>query len=128
MQISGQIKRYLFIFGVVIIATYSIYDLNTHKFSCDEWANSFKDKKGFNLVLTKKKNNYSRDAYFYGIDLSTKEPIEFYDGSGWIAQNFDKFNVGDTLIKNIGKYTITIKRKGKIIQVPFICDKTYADK
>lgn len=99
------------------------------EFSCDEWADSFKEDKMFHLVLDKKETNTGRDVYFYGIDLSTKNYIEFYDGSGWIAGNFDKFNIGDTLIKNKGKYTIIIKRKGKVILIPFECnDKIYSDK
>jgi hypothetical protein len=99
------------------------------EFTCDEWANSFRDDKKFNLVLTKKENNYSRDSYFYGIDLNSNETTEFYDGSGWIAHSFDKFKIGDTLIKRPGRYTIIIKRKGKTVSVPFECSgKIYIDK
>lgn len=99
------------------------------EFSCDEWANDFRDNAKFNLVLTGKENNYSRDAYFYGVDLYNKESTKFYDGGGWIAYNFAKFKIGDTLIKNSGKYTIIIKRKGTTILVPFKCSgKVYIDK
>jgi hypothetical protein len=91
-------------------------------YSCDEAAKSFKDDYQFHLVLKEKENHMSNDSYFYGVDLETKENTRFYDGSGWIALNFDKFKIGDTLIKDIGKYTITIKRTGKTILIPYVCD------
>ncbi|MGZ3872272.1 MAG: hypothetical protein ACXVJD_05110 [Mucilaginibacter sp.] len=128
MQISDQTKRYLLVYGIFIAILYIIYDATSNKFTCDKWANDFRDNNGFNLVLTKKTNNNSRNAYLDGVDLTNKETTEFHDGSGWIAHNFDKFNIGDTLTKKIGKYTIVIKRKGKTILIPFECDKIYRDR
>jgi hypothetical protein len=91
--------------------------------SGDEIAKSFRDDKSFHLVLVKKEEKSDeREAYFYGIDLETKTNTEFYDGSGWMAENFDKFKIGDTLIKDKGKYSITIKRAGKTILIPYIFD------
>ncbi len=99
-----------------------------HDASCDKIAKDFKDNAQFHLVLTEKENHHSRDAFFYGIDLKTKkENTKFYDGSGWIAQNFDKFKVGDTLIKDAGKYTIIIKRGKKAILIPYVCQKYISD-
>jgi len=127
MEISDHSKKYLILFGILLIIVYFIYDSSTNKFTCDGWAKDFRDNKKFNLVLTHKVNNYSRNAYLYGKDLTNEESTEFYDGGGWIAQNFNKFKIGDTLIKKLGKYTIMIKRKGETILIPFECDKIYQD-
>ncbi len=99
------------------------------KFSCDKLAEDFKNNKTFNLVLHKKYNNYnSRDAYLYGSDIQTGYDTEFYDGTGYIAHNLDKFIVCDTLIKKAGQYSIIIKRGSKTILLPFSCvDKVYKD-
>jgi hypothetical protein len=98
-------------------------------FTCDNWANGFRDGDEFHLILAKKENGNSRDSYFYGTDLKYKGPTRYIDGGGWIERNFDKFKIGDTLIKDIGKYTIVIKRKGKTILLPFECNgKIYKDK
>lgn len=129
MQISDQTKRYLLVYGIFVVILYFICNAGSNNFSCDEWANSIRDEEEFNLVLTKKTNNNSRNAYLDGVDLTNKETTEFHDGSGWIAHNFDKFKIGDTLTKKIGEYTIVIKREGKIIPIPFRCDnKIYEDK
>jgi len=129
MELSDQAQKYLILFGVLLVIVFVIYDASSNKFTCDGWANDFKEHQSFNLVLSKKENNYSRDAYLYGIDLKNKQPTEFYDGGGWIARNFDIFKIGDSLIKDKGKYTIIIKRKGKTILVPFKCGSNiYVDK
>jgi hypothetical protein len=98
-------------------------------FTCDNWANGFRDTDEFHLVLTKKEIDDGRNVYFYGIGLKYGQPIKYHDDDSWIAHNFDKFTIGDTLIKDIGKYTIIIKRKGKTILLPFECNgKIYQDK
>jgi hypothetical protein len=128
MQISDQNKRYLVALGSLIVVAFFIYKMSSNKFSCDEWANDFRDNANFHLILTKKEtNNYSRGAYFYGIDLKNKQPTMYYDRSAWMAHNLDKFKIGDTLLKDVGRYGITIKRKGKIILIPFECGKVYVD-
>lgn len=128
MEISEQARRYLAVIGILIIIVLLIYHSSSNTFTCDKWANDFRDDAQFNLVLTKKENSHSRDAYFYGIDVASKKNTEYYDGGGWIAQNFSKFEIGDTLTKERGKYTIIIKRAGKILLIPFECDKVYSDK
>lgn len=129
MQISDQYQRYLLALGSLIVVVYFIYYASTDNFTCDGWANDFRDSKEFHLILIKKENNQSRDAYFYGIDLKNKENTKFHDGGGWIARNFEKFNIGDTLLKDVGKYSIIIKREGKTILIPFKCgEKIYIDK
>ena len=98
-------------------------------FSCDEWASNFRDDETFKLVLEKKYNSESRDVYFYGKDIESKKEIEYREGGGWLAHNFDKFQVGDTLIKDKGKYTIFIKRNGRTTSLLLECGgKIYVDK
>ncbi len=98
------------------------------EFSCDEWANDFRDSKEFNMILTKKKNHMSRDVSLYGVDPKTKKDVDFVDGSGWIQLNLDSFKIGDTITKKIGKYTIVIKRRGSIKLLRFECGgKIYRD-
>jgi hypothetical protein len=91
--------------------------------SCDELAANFKNEEQFHMVLIKKENNNSRNTYLYGIDLNTKEKVTYLDGSGWLEDNFEKFKIGDTLIKDLGKYSIVIKRNGKTILIPCVCDR-----
>jgi hypothetical protein len=121
MEISDQIKRYLLVYGIVFLGIFMLYYDSKHQFTCDKWANNFKDKEEFHLVLTGK-NNTGRDAYLDGKDLRNKKQIEYHEDSGWIEDCIDTFRVGDTLIKDIGKYCIIIKRKGKTISIPFSCD------
>jgi len=104
--------------------------MSQNKSNGDEAANDFKDHVKLNLVLKKIANpGNDRGVYFYGTDLSDGESTEFSDEGGWIALNLDKFKIGDTLIKPIGKYNIFIKRKGKRFSIPFILDgKCYIDK
>jgi hypothetical protein len=131
MEISDQAKKYLIVFGwlLIIIILFFIYESGSHKFSCDEWANDFRDNVQFNMLLTKKSNSYSRGTYFYGIDVENKEPTEFQDGGGWTEDIFDRLVIGDTILKIKGKYTLIIKSRGKKFEIPFKCGgKIYADK
>jgi hypothetical protein len=130
-ELPYNTNKYLLVFGSLLIIIIFLYlaSSNSNKFSCDVWANDFRDNAKFHLVLAEKENHESRDAYFYGTELHTKDRVRFYDGGGWIAGNFDKFRIGDTLIKDAGKYTIIIKRKGKTVLIPFECNgKIYDDK
>ena len=94
--------------------------------TCDEIAKSFRDDEQFHLVLTEK-NHKGREAHLYGIDLKYKQETEFFDDSGWIEETFDKFQIGDTLLKDLGKYTIIIKRGHKTIKIPYECEKFQGD-
>lgn len=126
MQLSLLVKRNLYLFGILFLIVFVVFFQRTHKFSCDAWANDFMKVEKFSLILTEKKAQASPDVYLTGIDVINKAKIEYHDSSGWIARNIDKFNIGDTLTKDIGKYAILIKRKNQIISIPCDCDgKTY---
>jgi len=129
MQIPENAKPYLqAVGGILFLALIIWWESKQPKFSCDAWAKSVKDDMEFGMILTKKENsNHSRNSDFYGIDINNKLTTEFHDGGGWISRNFDKFDIGDTIIKNKGEYTITIKRKGKTIPIYFECDRVYRD-
>jgi hypothetical protein len=108
---------------------YFLYDSNHNKFTCNKWANDFRNDVKVNLILKKKINNSdSRNVYLYGYNMETKHSTVFFDGGGWMSRNLDKFHIGDTIIKQKGKYTIYIKRKDQVISIPFKCDKIYFDR
>jgi hypothetical protein len=99
-------------------------------FDCDTWANGYRDNSEANIVLNKIKQN-GTSMYLYGSDVVTGKPTEFYEGSGWISEIHNQFNIGDTIIKKKGSYLTTIRRKNKIIVIPLTCDETgkvYKDK
>ena len=129
MHNSEMGKTYLsMFFGLLIVITIIYIASKEPKFSCDEWAKGFRDNFHCNIILTKK--DYGGGiATFSGIDMKSKKNVECEDGSKWLIDNFEKFNIGDTVVKNQGQYTVTIKRKGKIIIIPFTCNsKVYTDK
>jgi hypothetical protein len=129
MENLNRNGMYLLIVGVIAFLIYFIFGIGNKPFSCDVWAENVKNNKEFHLILTGKYNhNQSRDSYLYGIDLKTNQKTEYYDGSGWITRNLEKFYIGDTLVKAKGKYSIIIKRKSKTITVPFECDRIYNDR
>lgn len=128
MEISEQYKRYIFVYGFLVMIVILIYLASTEKkFSCDDWANGFKQNFQCNIVLTDKDNGTAITT-LTGIDLETKRIINCDDESKWLRDNFDSFKVGDTIIKNKGQYTILVKRKNLKIVIPFTCDnKVYKD-
>jgi hypothetical protein len=115
--------RALAIAPIVLIAFYFIS--REPKFSCDDYAKGFRDDYECHLILSHK--SQSSITYFFGTDLYTHQSTDVKDGSKWISKNFDKFHKGDTIIKNKGEYTITIKRKGAVIDIPFECGRIYPD-
>ena len=128
MEISHQIKIYLRTLGALALIVYCLYSGSHDKFDCDDWANVYKAKQ-FNMVLSKKEEHYGREVYFYGTDLVSGKLAEFEEGGGWLSLNFDKFIIGDTLIKQKGYYTTVIKRNGKTIFIKMNCGKKiYPDK
>jgi hypothetical protein len=98
--------------------------LSCKSYTCDDFANDFKNDQSFHLKLLSKKHE-GRNVFFEGTDLVSKQKIEHRDGGGFIITVYDKFNIGDTLIKQKGKYQIIIIRKGKKIIIPYECGKTY---
>jgi len=118
-----QIKALLAV-PVVFIAMFFIS--KEPKFSCDNYAKDFKNTYECHIVLSHK-NESNGISYLFGTDLSTHDETHVEDGSKWIYENFEKFHKGDTIIKNKGEYSITIKRKGKTILIPFKCDRVYPD-
>ena len=125
MKVSDGVKLYIKIFGILLFIVYLIYSDSTAQFTCDKWANNFKNKEQFHLILTSKNTN-NKIGYLKGLDIVSKQYTEYEDGGGWIAQNIDTFKIGDTLIKKLGKYSVIIKRKDKTISLPFKCeDKIY---
>lgn len=97
-------------------------------YSCDTVAASFRDNYECNLLVQKIQDG-SPYTYFYGIDLTSHKQTQVADGSKHIRDYLEMFAVGDSVIKKKGNYTITIKRKGKVILIPYKCnDKEYLDK
>ncbi len=122
-HLEGKIKTLL---AVPIIFSVIYWISKEPKFSCDSYAGNFKNNYECHLVLTKIETG-SGSITFYGTDLKTKLPISVTDYSKHINDNIENFKIGDTVIKNKGQYTITIKRGDKKILVPFICDREYPD-
>ncbi|RFZ92538.1 hypothetical protein D0C36_14020 [Mucilaginibacter conchicola] len=116
--------RALAVAPIVFIALYFIS--REPKFSCDDYAKGFRDDYECHLILSHKSDDHIF-AYFFGTDLYTHQSTDVKDGSKWISKNFDKFRKGDTIIKNKGEYTITIKRKGEVVSIPFECNRIYPD-
>ncbi len=127
MGIPEQTKTYLSIlFGLIAALIMAYFAVREPKFSCDNFADDFKENFSGNLILMSKKFG-GGIATLSGIDLSTKNKVNNEDYTKWLIDNFDKFKIGDTIIKKKGKYTIIIKRKGQMVEIPFECDKVYKD-
>ncbi|MET4010603.1 hypothetical protein ABIB62_000414 [Mucilaginibacter sp. UYP25] len=88
--------------------------------NCDQIAAMLKDRVEYNFVLTDLDIN-GHDAYMEGIDLKDNLNKSFLEGSGWIARNSSKFIIGDTIYKQKGQYSITIRRKKKTLVLPCQC-------
>jgi hypothetical protein len=114
----------LFAAPVIFIAMFFIS--KEPKFSCDNYAKAFNKTYECHMILSHK-NESNGISYLFGADLRTHKQTHVEDGSKWIYKNFEKFHKGDTIIKNRGEYTITIKRNGATILIPFKCDRVYPD-
>jgi hypothetical protein len=126
--LSDNLKTYLTVTFVFTFIVFGIIKMSTGtKFSCDGWANNFKDSFQCNIVLHEKKRN-AGIVTLSKFDLEKKGMVECNDYTKWIGDNFEKFHKGDTIIKRKGEYSSTIKRKNKTIVIPFECDKVYVDK
>src|SRR5689334_10675193 len=99
MNLSEQLRRYLSVFGILAVAVIIFYVTSKQKpFSCDDWANNFRNNFQCSLVLTSK--DYGGGvATFKGVDIQSKAVVAVEDDSKWIIDNFEKFNIGDTVIK-----------------------------
>ena len=128
MNLSEQLRRYLSVLSFLLVGILIFYIASKQKkFSCDDWANDFKNNFQCRLVLTKKEYG-GGIATLTGVDLKSNKVIAVEDGSKWIIDNFEKFNIGDTVIKDKGKYTILIKRNRQKIIIQMTCnDKVYTD-
>jgi hypothetical protein len=128
MEFSEQTKTYLSVCGIFGLIIYFIICLaKSPNLDCDERANDFKNDFSCNIILTQKENDAGM-ATLTGIDILTKKTNDYVDGSKWLIDNFEKFKIGDTVIKPKGQFTITVKSKNKTTKIFFRCgDKVYDD-
>jgi ribosomal protein L36 len=122
MRISDQDKIFIKIFLAVLWGVLGLYVMVKNQFTCDGWANNFRDSFNCNIVLTQKSFG-SGIATLKGIDLVTKKEVTTEEGTKWLIDNFDTLKIGDTIIKKRGKYTILIKRKGRVFVIPMTCNE-----
>ncbi|MBD1392480.1 hypothetical protein [Mucilaginibacter glaciei] len=90
-------------------------------FSCEAWSNDFKTHDEFDIILKDIYHN-GRNVHLSGINPKTHGNVEYYNGGGWISHNIKQFEIGDTIRKDIGKYTIFVNRKGYKKKILFQCE------
>lgn len=78
----------------------------------------WKDKVNLQIVITDKSDK-QRDVTLYGRRINNNHDTTFMNESGYLLKIYDKIHVGDTIIKNKGKYTLHIKNKFGNKDFPF---------
>ncbi len=110
---------------IVFVILALVLFMHDHSYTCDDYANDFKNDVDFGLVLIHKSHN-GRNVYLLGQDLKSHSIRDYDDGGGGLLLIYEKMNVNDTIIKKKGKYQVVIKRKQGTIVLPYICgDKGY---
>ncbi len=90
------------------------------KFDCEQWTNDFKNEYAFDIAVNKIEK-HGVAIYFYGKDRNNQDTY-IQESTGWTSAILDTFKVGDTIRKNYGEYSITIKRKSGTIIIPMKCE------
>lgn len=127
METNENYKKVGFILLGICVGALMVYQLVTTKpFTCDSYAKEFKMSFACNLILNHIEAN-TGTAEIYGTDLITKRDTMVKEYTKWVITNISEFASGDTIEKQLGSYTIYIKRKGKSFNIPFHCDRIYPD-
>jgi len=113
----------------IILAVYTINHKDKDAVPGDDkgTANYFRDHFQCNMIIEEVNAN---SATLTGIDVLSKKEVTVLDRTKWTMTKYDesKFQIGDTLIKEKGKYDIIIKsKKGTKILPMVLGDKTFSD-
>lgn len=116
--------------GLLVIIIMIVLQLHTKRPVPDgdeAYAKYFKDNFQCNLILEEVDAN---NATLTGIDVLSKKEVTIKDPTKWTMFKYgeSKIHIGDTLIKEKGKYDIIVKSKKGIKILPMVLgDKTLSN-
>jgi uncharacterized lipoprotein YehR (DUF1307 family) len=107
-------KTFFFILMLCFLLT-ACFDSNI----CQDYVNNNLRKQKINMVVT---NKYKEDRYYRIIGVNKKGIIDTTEEQAVEIKLFLQAEIGDTLIKEIGKVDIYLKKKDTTIEYPCHCD------
>jgi hypothetical protein len=78
----------------------------------------WKNEVNLQMVITDKSDK-QRDVTLYGRRIDNNHDTTYMNDTGYLLKIYDQIQVGDTIIKDKGKYTLHIKNKYGTKEIPF---------
>jgi hypothetical protein len=78
----------------------------------------WKNHVNLQMVVTDKSDK-QRDVTLYGRRIDNNHDTTYMNDTGYLLKIYDQIQVGDTIIKDKGKYTLHIKNKNGTKEIPF---------
>ena len=97
----------------IYICTMGCFQEETLEEASFNWKNE-----DLQMVITGK-NRKSRDFILHGTNINNKHDTAFSEQTGYLVYHYEDLHIGDTLIKNKGKYNMQIYSRFEKKDIPF---------